>query len=298
MSAPNRRKGVLLMVGAGLCWSLGGLIVRSISIRDAWEIVFWRSLFMGLFVAVVLLAMHGRQAWTQVRAVGGAGIVAAACLAAQIYFFILSLQNTATANTFVLMSVSPLVTALAGWLFLHEKVRTTTWFAIAVALAGIAIMFGDGFRVAGAGSQWLGNLFALFVPLAYAAQILFVRRVRGSSAAAPNLLPTILIAGVIATIPALLLAPTLSASAQDLGLLALMGCVQLGLGCVLMTLAVPHLRAAEMGLLALIEPILAPVWVWIGVGEVPGSAALAGGALIIGALLVNSWFGLREPSGR
>jgi drug/metabolite transporter (DMT)-like permease len=209
-TAPNRRKGVLLMVGAGLCWSLGGLIVRSITVKDTWEIVFWRSLFMGLIVAVVLAVMHGRHAWAQVRAVGVAGVVAALCPAAQIYFFILSLQI----------------------------------------------------------------------------------------AAAPNLLPTILIAGVIAALPALLLAPTLAATARDIGLLALMGCVQLGLGCVLMTLAVPHLRAAQTGLLALIEPILAPLWVWLGVGEVPAGAALAGGALIIGALVANGWVSLREESAR
>ena len=292
----NRRKGVLLMVGAGLCWSIGGLIVRSVSVKNAWEIVFWRSLFMGLFVALVLMVMHGRQTWQRVRSVGNAGIVAAICLAAQIYFFILSLQHTATANTFVLMSIAPLVTALAGWLFLHEPVRVATWVAIGVALTGIAVMFGDGIHVEAARSQWLGNLFALVVPFAYAAQILFVRRMRGAGAAAPNLLPTIMIAGVIAAIPALLLAPGLAATPRDVGLLALMGCVQLGLGCLLMTLAVPHLRAAEMGLLALIEPILAPLWVWLGVGEVPAGAALAGGALIVAALLANGWINLREES--
>lgn len=296
--APNRRKGVLLMLGAGLCWSLGGLIVRALTVKDSWEIVFWRSLFMGAFVAVVLVAMHGRQAWGQVRAVGAGGVIAAICLAAQIYFFILSLGKTATANTFVLMSVSPLVTAVTGWLFLGERVRWTTWAAIAVALAGIAIMFGDGFRVEAASSQWLGNLFALFVPLAYATQIVFVRRMQRPGAAPPNLLPTILIAGVIAAVPAFLLAPTLSASSSDIALLALMGCVQLGLGCLLMTLAVPHLRAAEMGLLALTETILAPLWVWLGVGEVPAGAALAGGALIIAALVANGWVSLREDSRR
>jgi drug/metabolite transporter (DMT)-like permease len=121
---------------------------------------------------------------------------------------------------------------------------------------------------------------------------------RGSISAAPNLLPTILIAGAIAALPAWLLAPPLAASPRDIGLLALMGCVQLGLGCILMTLAVPHLRAAQLGLLALIETILAPLWVWLGVGEVPADAALAGGALIIGALVANGWVSLREESAR
>jgi drug/metabolite transporter (DMT)-like permease len=293
MTAPNRARGIALMVGAGLCWSSGGLIVRALSTTDTWTIVFWRSLFMGLFVATILGWRHGADLTARVRAIGLAGAGASACLALQIYCFILALGHTSTANTFLLMSVAPLTTAAAGALFLHERVGRVTWACIALALAGIAVMFGAG---AGEGGQWLGNLFALGVPLAYAAQILFVRGMRRTGAAAPDLLPTILVAGVFAALPALLLAQGVAAPPRDIMLLALMGSIQLGLGCWLMTLAVPHLRAAEMGLLALIEPILAPVWVWLGVGEVPCRESLAGGALILAALVVNGRASLRAGS--
>ena len=293
---PDRGRGIALMVGAGLCWSSGGLIVRSLGVANAWEIVFWRALFMALFVAILLIALQRRGAWAQVRGIGRAGVVSAFFLAAQIYLFILALRNTSTANTFVLMSLAPLVTALAGRLFLGERVAWITWGAIAVALAGIAVMFGAGLGVAADHSQLVGNLFALCVPLAYACQILAVRRVRGAAGASPNLMPTILVAGLIALLPAWWLAPGLSAGARDIALLALMGSIQLGLGCLLMTLAVPHLRAAEMGLLALIETILAPLWVWIGIGETPGIAAITGGSMIIAALLVNGIIALRDQS--
>lgn len=293
---PDRRRGIALMLGAGLCWSSGGLIVRSLSVSNVWEIVFWRALFMALFVAAVLIALHRRAAWSQVRAIGPAGAVSAFFLAAQIYLFILALRHTSTANTFVLMSLSPLVTALAGRLFLGERVAWTTWAAITIALAGIAVMFGAGLGAVPAHSQLIGNLFALCVPLAYTCQILAVRRVRGAAGAAPNLMPTILVAGLIALVPAWWLAPALTAGMRDITLLALMGSIQLGLGCLLMTLAVPHLRAAEMGLLALIETILAPFWVWIGIGETPGAAAVAGGSMIIAALLANGILGLRDQS--
>ncbi len=297
-SEPNRRRGLILMIGAGLCWSMGGLVVRSLTLQDAWAIVFWRSIFMALFVAVVLLLLHRRTMLTEIRGIGPAGCVAALCLAAQIYFFILALRNTSTAHTFVLMSISPLVTAAAGRLVLGERVAWTTWIAIGVALAGIGVMFGDGFGEQSGRAHMIGNLFALCIPLAYACQILAVRRVRGSAGAPPNLLPTILVGGLIAAAPAALLAPSLAASTPDMLLLAFMGCIQLGLGCLLMTLAVPHLRAAEMGLLALLETILAPLWVWLGLGETPGTAALIGGAMIIGALLVNGLLSLRHDSRR
>ena len=287
---PNRSRGVLLMLGAGLCWSLGGLVLK-----DVWEIVFWRALFMTAFLGVLLLALRGRGAWASVRGIGRAGVLAGACLAAQIYLFILALTNTTAANTFVLMSLSPLFAALAGLLFLRERVAWHTWMAIALALGGVAIMFGSGLDT----GHLLGNLFALCIPMLYACQIICVRKVRGSvDGQATDLLPTVLLAGVMAATPALLLGWPLEAAARDVSLLALMGCVQLGVGCWLATLAVQHLRAAEIGLLALVETILAPLWVWLGVGEAPGNAALAGGALIVGALVVNGWLGLRHEKWR
>ena len=292
---PSRMRGVMLMLGAGLCWSLGGIIVRSLVLKDVWEIVFWRALFMAAFLGVLLLALRGRGAWASVRGIGRAGVLAGACLAAKIYLFILALTNTTAANTFVLMSLSPLFAALAGLLFLRERVAWHTGTAIALALGGVAIMFGSGLDT----GHLLGNLFALCIPMLYACQIICVRKVRGSvDGQAPDLLPTVLLAGVMAATPALLLGWPLEAAARDVSLLALMGYVQLGVGCWLATLAVQHLRAAEIGLLALVETILAPLWVWLGVGEAPGNAALAGGALIVGALVVNGWLGLRHEKWR
>ncbi len=293
-NSPGRTRGIALMLGAGLCWSLGGIIVRKLTLTDVWEIVYWRALFMVMFLGALLIVLRGRHVVTTVRAIGTAGVVAGACLAAQIYCFIFALSNTTTANTFVLMSLSPLFAALAGRWFLHERVAWPTWAAIAIALVGIVMMFGDGLATAGASRQWLGNFFALCIPILYACQILFVRKVRGLRDQAPDLLPTVFVGGLIALVPAFFLGGPLTASTRDMSLLALMGCVQLGLGCWLMTLAVRHLRAAEMGLLALSETILAPLWVWLGVGEAPSAAALAGGALIVGALVANGWVMLRS----
>ncbi len=291
---PNRARGIALMLGAGLCWSLGGIIVRSLAIKETWEIVFWRALFMAAFMGVLLLALRGRGALASVRSIGTAGLISSACLAAQIYFFVLALANTTAANTFVLMSISPLLAALTGMLFLRERVAWHTWIAIAFALGGIVIMFGEGMDR----GRWLGNLFALCVPFGYACQILFVRKVQGANGRAPDLLPTVFVGALIAMTPALFLGWPLEASGADVLLLAVMGCVQLGMGCWLMTLAVPHLRAAEMGLLALTETILAPLWVWLGTDEAPGSAALMGGGLIVGALAVNGWITLRSEEIR
>lgn len=296
-STGDHARGIVLMLAAGLCWSLGGLIVRLLRTAGTWEIVFWRSLFMGAFVALLLVLRYRREAPARVRAIGPAGVASALCLAAQIHLFVLALRHTGTAQTFVLMSLSPLVLALAGRAFLKERIAPFTWGAIAFAFIGIIVMFSEGLGP-GHGGHWLGNLFALGVPVGYACQVLLLRRMRGPGGDGPDLMPTLLVAGVAAALPALPLAGALQADMRDIGLLALMGCVQLGMGCWLMTLAVPRLRAAEVGLLALTETILAPLWVWLGAGERPATAALAGGALIVGALGANGALSLRADSMR
>jgi len=86
----------------------------------------------------------------------------------------------------------------------------------------------------------------------------------------------------------------LEPTGRDLALLAPMGCLQLGLGCLLMTRATRYLAAGEIGLLSLIETILAPIWVWLGVGERPSALAFAGAAIVLGALLANEWVGFRR----
>lgn len=267
------------MIAAALCWSTGGLLVRQLSLTNAWEIVFWRSLFMSAFVAVVLVVMHGRNMPARVRAVGMPGLVAGAFLAGTFFFFIGSLTRTTVANTFVLMSVSPFLAAIAARLVLREPVPGRTWGAIAIALAGILVMFGG---TADAG-QLAGNLLALGVSVCFAAQLTVLRKFH----ATVDMLPMVMIAGLYSIALALALMGPATATGHDLAVLAIMGCMQLGAGCLLATAASRTLSATELGLLALLEPILGPIWVWALMGEHPGVYALWGGALVLSAVVAN-----------
>lgn len=291
--AARHRRAVLFMIVAAVCWSTGGLLVRQLSITNAWEIVFWRSLFMTAFVAVVLTAMHGRRMPAAVRAAGRPGILAGLFLAGTFFFFIGSLTRTTVANTFVLMSVSPFLAAIASLVFLREPVAARTWIAMAIAFAGILVMFGGA---ADAG-QLVGNLLALGVSVCFAAQLTVLRKFH----ATVDMLPMVMIAGLWTLLPAWILAGPFGATPRDLAILAFMGCVQLGTGCLLATAASRTLPASELGLLALLEPILGPLWVWVLMGEHPGRSALAGGALVLTAVIANealaAWRG-RGPATR
>ena len=282
MPAVRHRRAIVSMVVAAICWSSGGILVRALSITNPWEIVFWRSLFMALFVAGVLLVLHGRRMPQAVVAVGRPGLVAGLFLAGTFFFFIGSLTRTTVANTFVLMSVSPFLAAIAGRIVLGEKVPPRTWAAMAVAFGGIVVMFADSLDA----GRLSGNLLALGVSCCFAAQVTVLRKYR----ARVDMLPQVMIAGVVSLAVAGILAPPFAASGRDLGFLALMGCVQLGTGCLLATAASRSLSATELGLLALLEPILGPLWVWALMGEAPGRAALAGGAIVLAAVVVNEAF--------
>ncbi len=273
------------MVGAGLCWSTGGILIRSVTLTDAWEIVFWRALFMALFMGVVLTGWHGAQVVKHVVAVGFPGLVAGALLASTFFFFILSVMRTTVADTLVLMSTTPFVAAVFGRFFLGERVPRRTYLAMTVGLAGILLMFTDAM---GKGNL-VGNALACYVPFAFGANIMILRRMGASI----DMAPTVLIAGLVALPIALLLGWPLAASLHDISVLAFMGTFQLGCGCLLMTKATRHLSAAEIGLLSLLETILGPFWVWLGIGERPSDPALLGGVIVIVALVGNELAGLR-----
>lgn len=275
----NRRKGVLYMIGATLCWSTGGILVRSVTTTDAWEIVLWRAVFMAAFIGVFLIARYRHRAMAQIVAVGLPGVLAGALLASTSFLFILSVMRTTVANALVLMSTTPFMTALLARLFLGEQVPRRTVFAITAGLVGIALMFSDSL---GSGSL-SGNLLACGVPVVFAMNIILVHQ-RGTTT---DMVPTVLFAGLIALVVALPLGWPLTASWRDVGVLAVMGVFQLGLGCLLLMLAVPHLSAAEIGLLSLLETTMGPVWVWLGIGERPSDLALVGGVIVITSLLVN-----------
>jgi drug/metabolite transporter (DMT)-like permease len=280
--AARHRRAIAFMVVAAVCWSSGGLLVRALSITNAWEIVFWRSLFMALFVAGVLVVLHGRRMPRAVMAVGRPGLVSGMFLAGTFFFFIGSLTRTTVANTFVLMSVSPFLAAIAGRVFLQEKVPTRTWIAMTVAFAGMVVMFADSVDA----GRLSGNLLALGVSCCFAGQVTVLRKYH----AHVDMLPQVMIAGIVSLAVALALAPPFAATTRDLLILALMGCVQLGTGCLLATAASRSLSATELGLLALLEPILGPLWVWALMGEQPGRAALTGGAVVLAAVIANEAF--------
>jgi len=281
----QRRRGVLLMIAAPLCWSTAGMLVRNMDLKDSWEITFWRSLFMTLFVTGVLAAQYRGATLARMCAVGRAGLIASALWALMYVCFILAIGHTRVANVLVLSSLAPFASAIMGGMFLHERVPGRIWFAMTAAIAGIVLMFVDSMNSGALG----GNLLALIIPLAFACNIVILRKTHVHV----DMIPTLIWSGVFSMAATLPLALPLEATTLDLSLLAIMGVVQVGLGSLLMLAAAPRLRAAEIGLFAVLETVFGTLSTWLVVGEHPGRLALLGGLITVAALIINELIALR-----
>lgn len=283
----EHRKGIAMMVGATLCWATAGVLVRNMEVTDGWKIAFWRSSFMTAFLLIVLSVQHGPRLLKRVHAMGWPGVVSGLLFAGMMISFILALSLTTVANVLVVGSISPFVAAFCGYFFLGEKVAPRTWFAMVVAIGGIVIMFFDALS----GSGWAGNLIALCIPLGFGANVVILRKHH----VAVDMMPSVLLAGIFSMLIALPFALPLSVSVGDLALLSVMGIVQLGVGLLLMMVAVRHLASAEIGLLSILEIVFGTLSVWVLIGERPSQAALIGGGVVVAALVVNQIAGLRQP---
>ncbi len=273
----SRLLGLLLAFAAPLSWSIGGVIIRSVD-TDPWDIVFWRATGHVLCFPVALWWLWGRSALVDLRAVGKPALAVAFFMACTLIFHVLAMTRTTVANVLILQSMSPLLVAVLAWLFLDERLRASGWFILAIAFAGLALVIGGSLG----GGDMTGDLFALVVAVCSAAHVTIIRRHRARNLAAVTLPAAILAAGV-----SLFFAQPLAVSLADIGLLILLGGVQMSLGLTCFILALRHLPAAEVTLIALLEPILGPIWVWLVIGEQPAATTIVGGVIVLGALVAH-----------
>jgi drug/metabolite transporter (DMT)-like permease len=293
--ALTHRRAVWVMVAAALLWSIAGVVSRHLEAARGFEVTCWRSGFTALALVVFLSLLRGPALlWQSLRQGGRALWLSGACWAVMFTAFMLALTLTTVANVLVTMSIGPLLTALFARVALGHRLAARTWGAIALAGAGIAWMYGQDIS-GGDPRHPLGMAVALAVPVAAAVNWTLLQHLKGS-ADPPDMLIAVLVGAVLSAAATLPLALPLQASAHDLGLLALLGVVQLAIPCLMAVAVARVLHAPEMSLLGLLEVVFGVLWAWLGAGEAPSVAVLGGGALVLLALVGNEVLGLRSAS--
>jgi len=281
----THRRAVWMMVAVTLMWSIAGVVTRQLEAARSFEVTFWRSFFTALTLLLILPLWRGPGAvWRQLRAAPPALWWSGLCWGGMFTSFMLALTMTSVAGVLVISSLNPLFTALLAWAVLRQRIAWFTWVAIALAGVGMVWMFGSQLE----GGSWQGMVVALFVPLTAAINWIVVQHAhaRGEDV---DLVPSVLVGGILSALVTLPLAWPLQATGHDIGLLALLGAVQLAIPCTLLVICARVLKAPEISLLAQLEILFGILLVWIGAGERPGLAVLQGGALVLLALLANEW---------
>ncbi len=275
-------RGVLLVFLAGVVWSTVGLGIRLIEDAQVWQILFYRSISLSVFLYVLIWLRNGRSAFAMIPA-----LALVAAYTGGIY----AIQTTSVANAMLLFATAPFMAAILGLLILREPVRWQTWVAIGGACLGIGIMVGGKF---GQGA-FVGNLAALGSALGFAVFTIALRWGRRG-----EMLPCIFLSGLFGIVLmagiCLTLDLSLVLSPRDGGIAFCMGVFQVGLGLVLYTLGSKSVPAAELTLLSLAEVLLAPLWVWLVLAEVPTTLTMIGGTVLLAAVAGNALSGARRKA--
>jgi len=275
--------GLILLGGVAL--SSGGILIRYVQDANAWTILFYRSLgFLGILLAVISFR-HGRKTPQAFRAIGMNGVVLGLALGIGFTCYVFSMLLTTVASVSFIISAGPVFAALLGWMILRERVAPITWVVIFAAAVGMALMFADGM----AGGRMLGTIIALGLPTTFAVMVVLIRR-----AGDVDMLPAICLAGIIGLVAGFVLSDTLVVSTHDLFVLIILGIGQLGMGFMLITLGTRHVPAAEAALLALSESVLAPIWAWLFLMEIPAPLAMTGGALVLSCVAMQAISGVQR----
>lgn len=285
----THRQAVWMMVLITFLWSTAGVVTRHLEAARSFEVTFWRSAFTVLSLLVLLPLFKGRDVFAKIRHAPFIFWVSALCWCGMFTFFMMALMMTSVANVLVTMSIGPLLTALFSRIFLGSRIANRTWIAIAAAGVGIAWMYAAQMSQA----SIVGTLVALGVPISGALNWTVTQHAhsRGQDL---DLMPAVLVGGVLSCLITLPLALPLQATAHDLVLLAGLGLGQLAIPCLLVVICSKVLAAPELSLLSLLEVLFGIFLAWVGAGETPDKSVLVGGSLVIGALVFNEWLAGRE----
>src|SRR5579885_1995266 len=207
-----------------------------------------RALFAAVGLAVYVAAVERGGTIRAFRAIGVGGLAVVALLAAASASFLVALNHASVANVLFMQALAPILAAALGTL-IGDAVERRTWVAMAIAVVGVGVMVGGP----------------------------------GRSTAPATLLSQLLVLAVFGPF-----ASTGSAGAEDLALLAALGITQIGLGFVFLTIGGRLIPAGEVALITLLEIVLGPLWVWTVLSERPSAATLAGGAIVLAAVLLEA----------
>jgi drug/metabolite transporter (DMT)-like permease len=280
-------QGVMLVILATLGWSLSGVFVRYLPGLSGFQINCWRGYWMSVALLIYLVARYGRDVPQKFQEIPWPGLLGAAgFFAVGSTLYVTSLTLAGTAAVSVVAASAPIFTGLLSPWVTAERPSAIAWIAALLALVGVAITAWGGFTT----GHLAGTLVSLLVPISFAGQTVTLRRYRGY-----DMVPALCVGG-FATF---LIAGALGGfhvTPKEIAILALMGPLQLSIPLIFFARGARSVPAVTLSLIVMLDVVLNPLWSWLGAGEQPARLAYAGGAIVVAAVLISIFGGMRATS--
>ena len=272
--------GYILLLFGAFCLSWGGFIVRSFEEANVWQILLIRSVFFVIALTFFLISTYKKDTVKIFKDAGYPALVAGLVLSLSFVAYVYAMTITTVANVVFIISTQTMFLAITGYIFLKEKISLISFISIVLAMSGITIMIGDSIL----SGSLLGNIIALAIPINFSILVIIIRKNKKL-----DMVPAIFYSGIFSLIYGLILSESYTFSYHDIKMGFLLGVPQLAFGFICITIGSRSTASTTVGLLMLTETLFAPVWVWLFLNEIPPISVLIGGAIIIGAIILNSF---------
>ena len=265
--------GIMLVVVSAITFSTAGLFSKGVQ-AAAWDIILWRGVFSAGFTT--LWVWHRGQIRDNFPKMGISGVAVAVVGALGTAAFIAAFKLTTIANVSLIYAVAPMLAALLAWAWIGEKASRTVISGSLLALAGVAII------VSGSLGQinLRGDLLALGMALAMAVLMVIYRKFPSTPGAGPAALSSLLLVPV-----AFVLGNPLGIPLSEILILSAFGLV-FAIASVTLAEGAKRVPSGQTALLSILEVPLAPVLAFLVLSEVPHIRTIAGGALVLIAVLL------------
>jgi drug/metabolite transporter (DMT)-like permease len=277
----HRRKGILLIIGAALLWSTGGIGIKAVA-DSALKVTFYRSLFAAIALMLFLgRGVWGRRQWKSTTAFAIAIVSYGACLTS----FVVATKWTTAANAIFLQYAGVVWVLLLSPIVVREPMRMRDVIAIVVAMSGMALFFVGRFEARG----MAGNAMALVSSVFFASLILVLRREQRAAQAAVTWGNVVC---ALAVLP--FVSHDLALTPRSFAVLAFLGVFQIAIAYVLFVRGLAYVTATQASLTGMLEPVSNPIWVFLFLGEKPSAYAIAGALVVLSAIAWHTMKG--EPA--